>query len=71
MKNYNKLHLENYLKNDWILDLLNENMNEQEKLIRTNQWLYDIEPKRMIYSDIYGDLIRIGGKKVIDVGGGV
>lgn len=71
MKTYTNSDLEKYLKNDWIIDLINCHINEREKDIRTNQWLINMDNKRMIYADVYGDLLRDKStKKVLDVGGG-
>ncbi|MGI5105992.1 hypothetical protein H0R94_02975 [Treponema socranskii] len=72
MKIYSKNDLSEYMKNDWILDLLNKLEIEQEKDIRTNIWLKEMDNKRMIFSDVYGDFINNSNKKirVLDVGGG-
>lgn len=71
MQNYSKYDLDEYLKNDWIKELMDQVKTDEEDEIRTNKWLYEIKPKRMIYADVYGDLLRQGGKKVLDVGGGI
>ena len=73
MKIYSKNDLSEYMKNDWILDLLNKLEIEQEKDIRTNIWLKEMDNKRMIFSDVYGDFINNSNKKirVLDVGGGI
>lgn len=71
MKTYTETDLEEYLKNDWVMALLRQNSNEQEKEIRTNQWLMDMDNKRLIYADVYGDILREKTSiKVLDVGGG-
>lgn len=71
MKTYTKTDLEEYLKNDWILNLIKQNSNEKEKEIRTNQWMLDMDNKRLIYADVYGDILKAETmKKVLDVGGG-
>ena len=73
MKNYTRKDLDEYLKNDWILDLMKKHdEGGEEREIRTNQWLFDMDNKRMIYSDVYGDILRgeCIGKRVLDVGGG-
>lgn len=67
---YSEEMLHEYLKDDWILKMMDEVMSAEEKEIRTNQWLYEMEPKRLIYADVYGDLLKTGGKRVLDVGGG-
>lgn len=71
MKLYTKDMLENYLRNDWILDLLRELESDEDKAFRTHAWLKEMDNKRMIYADVYGDLLtRPSGLKVLDVGGG-
>lgn len=79
MKTYQKKDLEMYLQNDWILNLLLEEEREAEKEIRTNVWMSTMENKRMVYADVYGDILNFGGGdegdkvkwRVLDVGGGV
>lgn len=75
MKTYQKSDLETYLENDWILKLLSEEECEAEKEIRTNVWMNTMENKRMVYADVYGDILKNQGreqnkKQVLDVGGG-
>lgn len=76
MKNYQKSDLENYLQNDWIYQMLSDEECEAEKEIRTNEWMSTMENKRMVYADVYGDILRFEkeeGKtkwRVLDVGGG-
>lgn len=66
-----KIDLEQYLENDWIMDMIKENVNEEERQIRTNQWLMDMDNKRLIYADVYGDILKEKmGKRILDVGGG-
>lgn len=73
MKTYQKSDLEIYLQNDWILKRLSEEECETEKEIRTNVWMSTMENKRMVYADVYGDILKNmweGKKRVLDVGGG-
>ncbi len=75
MKTYQKSDLETYLQNDWIYQLLSDEEREAEKEIRTNEWMHRMENKRMVYADVYGDLLKDTGegqsrKRVLDVGGG-
>lgn len=68
---YDKAMLDNYLQNDWIAMMIENNMVAGEDSIRTNQWLREMDNKRMIYADMYGDLlVKQTGKRVLDVGGG-
>lgn len=74
MITYHKEDLSRYMQNDWIMSMLTSNMSDEEKSIRTNKWLYEMDNKRMIYADVYGDIIRGNvdkGTRVLDVGGGV
>ncbi len=73
MKIYKHDDLERYLENDWILVWLKQNEQEHEKEIRTHQWMMEMENKRAIYADVYGDILRgdmASDKRVLDVGGG-
>ena len=72
MNTYHVEDLRTYLQTDWIADLLNRECEESEKNIRTNQWLFTMDNKRMIYADMYGDLLKgkIKRKFILDVGGG-
>lgn len=71
MKTYTETDLKKYMENDWIYKLLID--NSKNDATRYDEWLYQIEAKRMIYADVYGDLLTSGRKKkkVLDIGGGV
>ena len=74
MITYHDEDLRKYLENDWILKILEESMTDDERSIRTNKWLYEMDNKRMIYADVYGDILRekiSDNLRVLDVGGGV
>ena len=71
MITFSQEQLNNYLAHDWILKLIMEKETIGEETIRTNEWIKDMDNKRLIYSEVYGDLLREkSGKKVLDVGGG-
>ena len=71
MKTYTEKDLEEYLKNDWILELIKQNVDDAEREVRTNQWLTNMDNKRLIYADVYGDILhKKSFGKVLDVGGG-
>lgn len=71
MRTYTRVDLEDYLRDDWIKYLIEQNVEEPEKKIRTNQWLTEMDNKRLIYADVYGDILcEKTSKKVLDVGGG-
>ncbi len=65
---YNKQDLEKYLQDDTLLELLKQ--YSQYEQISSHKWLVDMPAKRMIFNDLYGDLLKTHGKKVLDVGGG-
>ena len=74
MITYTNDMLKDYMKNDWVYDLLLKNMISGEEIIKTNKWLIEMDNKRLIYADVYGDILK--GKtdprlKVLDVGGGI
>lgn len=70
MKTYTKADLAEYNQNDWILRMLKENTVQEETAIRTNKWLQEMDNKRMIYADIYGDiLLNEKNMRVLDIGG--
>ena len=72
MKIYTQDDVDNYMKNDWILEEIKKNECNEEKEIRTHQWMLQMENKRAIYADVYGDILRVNEKRrkrVLDVGG--
>lgn len=73
MKIYTHKDIENYMKNDWVFDQLKQYEFEEEKEIRTHRWLLEMENKRVIYADVYGDILQNSAweRRVLDVGGGI
>ena len=65
---YSKQDLENYLKDDWILREIKK--YPEDDIFMSQKWLFDIPAKRMIYADVYGDLLKTKGKKILDIAGG-
>jgi len=65
MKIYTTTDLENYMKDDWIYKLLDPSHPGQ-----SNKWLLELPVKRMIWADMYGDLLNCDSKKILDIGGG-
>lgn len=53
MKTYMKADLDRYLENDWIMDMIKDSVNEEEKQIRTNHWSMDMEFMKNNKSSIY------------------
>ena len=72
MKIYGEDDLIAYMQKDWIADMVAQYVIADEKKIRTQEWLATMDNKRMIYADMYGDLLRgeKKGARVLDVGGG-
>lgn len=73
MKIYRPHDLELYATNDWILPLLRQYETMVDSELRTHKWLGEIIAKRMIYADVYGDILRKPQPSisVLDVGGGI
>lgn len=67
---YDKARLTDYLTNDVVLQWLLSAEKEGDTCFRTQQWLKEIAPKRMIFKDMYGDLLNNDGISILDVGGG-
>jgi hypothetical protein len=65
---YTKKDLERYVQDDFISVELRE--HPEDDSFMSQRWLLDIPAKRMIYADVYGELLRTTGKRVLDVGGG-
>ena len=59
--------------NDYIADYLALNTDLREQELGWNRWLSESPIKRLIFHDIYGDLLAPSEKKrnILDVGGGV
>ena len=60
--------LEKYKENDWILRLMEENTSPEEEKIRTNMWMENMENKRLIYSIVYGELLRDSEREKVGPG---
>ncbi|GAM97932.1 hypothetical protein U91I_01562 [alpha proteobacterium U9-1i] len=62
-----------YMVDDWISVLSARAGAETGQMIpQCQQWLDDAPAKRMLFSDLYGDILRgCGPKRVLDVGGGL
>lgn len=68
---YENTHLSDYLKDDWILKTLIQYETDYDLQFRPHNWLKEINVKRMIYADLYGDFLKnTENMKVLDVGGG-
>ncbi|MAG24589.1 hypothetical protein CMI47_03320 [Candidatus Pacearchaeota archaeon] len=63
---------EEYLKEHDIINTMLEDDNYDEKIFATHKWLLESVEKRMIYWNIYKDLLFLnnGRSSILDVGGG-
>ena len=64
--------LAEYLRDDWILELMHREARPDDAVSVTQRWHLESAPKRMICAWLYGDLLRGGRRRrVLDVGGGL
>ncbi|MEM9404634.1 MAG: class I SAM-dependent methyltransferase [Acidobacteriota bacterium] len=70
MKIYRRSDLESYEPHDWLLERLTVEARGNDADYTTHKWLLDSLPKRMIFADLYGDLLDCRGLRVLDIGGG-
>ncbi|RDD63567.1 hypothetical protein [Ferruginivarius sediminum] len=63
--------VEAYLQEDDLAGLLDEVSSEQDERLVCQTWLRKTAPKRLIFRELYGDLLNQGGRGVLDVGGGL
>lgn len=70
MKLYNKKGLFKYTTNDFIKKILNDFENQDDCYYTSHNWLKNDIVKRYIFSNIYDEIIKSSGKKILDIGGG-
>ena len=70
MKIYRQDDLDAYSKDDWLMQRMESEASGPDAGYTTHQWLVDSAPKRMIFADVYGDLLESEGRSVLDIGGG-
>ncbi len=74
-KVYSPEDLQEYMQGDRIKSLMGECSDPQDTRLVCQQWLENMPAKRMIFDDLYGDLLfskhENRNTKVIDVGGGL
>ncbi len=68
VKRYEQSDLDRYLKNDFVLKELEK--YPEDFCFASQNWFKNIPAKRMIYADVYNELLNSKGKKILDVGGG-
>lgn len=68
IKTYTRSDLAEYLKKDTVLEELRKYQEDND--FASQKWLLNIPAKRMIYSDVYENLLHTTDKKILDIGGG-
>ena len=63
--------LQDYLRTDWVADWLGKNSQPDDELLTSQRWLRESPAKRHIFDELYGDLLRSTGLRILDVGGGL
>ena len=71
MRRLGRRDLDAYLADDWIGRLLTDCAREGDEALACQRWLVETPAKRLIFGELYGDLLGGGGLKVLDVGGGL
>ena len=72
MKIYEEEQLLDYLKDDYLLSLLQASSATVGGRFISHKWLIDSPVKRLVYHDLYGDLLADDAprKSILDIGGG-
>ena len=63
--------LDAYLSDDWIAGLADASATDADCDLTCHRWLADSPAKRLVYSELYGDLLHGEGQRVLDIGGGL
>ena len=64
--------IDEYLRDDWVLEMLSGSSERADDALGSQRWLRQNPPKRCIVSALYGDLLRTRTDlDVLDVGGGL
>jgi len=72
MRLISQTEVDEYLKDDWILRLLEEVGRPGDEQLAVQQWLAQTPAKRMAFSALYGDILGLTSRRrVLDVGGGI
>jgi len=72
LHHYTQKDLDSYLARDSISSWLAANTTEKEEKLGCNKWLTTTPIKRLIFNDIYANLLgEERGKNILDIGGGV
>jgi trans-aconitate methyltransferase len=68
MKACSAADLAAYLADDWVLREIQAHPEDAQFI--SQRWLRKLPPKRMMFADLYGDLLHTEGKRILDIGGG-
>jgi len=71
MRLVNKDMVDVYLREDTIAFLLDQYTDGFDDKLACQRWLRETPAKRLIYQELYGDLLKNTGRRVLDVGGGL
>jgi hypothetical protein len=71
MRRLGQRDLDAYLADDWIDGLLTECAREDDAALVCQRWLAETPAKRLIFAELYGELLDSGGLRILDVGGGL
>lgn len=72
MKLFDHADLDRYLEHDEILRALADSEQPGDpQAFGCHRWLTDSAPKRMVFAELYGDLLSDTDRRVLDVGGGI
>ena len=63
--------LAHYMSDDWVARALRDNARAGDQDLTCHRWIADTPAKRLAFALLYGDLARDGGKRVLDIGGGL
>lgn len=63
--------LEAYSARDWIGELLTATARQNDEKLVCQRWLAETPAKRLVFAELYGDLLNSAGIRILDVGGGL
>lgn len=63
--------LDSYVSNDWVAAALHEATQPGDEELTAHRWLKATAAKRLTFAVLYGDVLRKGNLRVLDVGGGL
>lgn len=66
LRKYTKEDLDKYMEDDYIIKMINS--TPECDLFASQRWLKQMPAKRMIYSDVYGNLLKSRGQRILDIG---